>query len=195
MVSASANARFSFLEEAARHYARTDPSTSAHLNLQNKIEAETQSITQPKKDGSEYCKACGTLRLLGVNTKISIVSDRPKGSKLKKSFKSRSSALRVVLQPTKHLITKCLICHRYDKRLLKSQEPKSKRSALATSVVPPQAGTMFQQPKDTTDSVAKNASSKQRARARKGGLQALLQREKQAPADTGLNLMDFMRKG
>ena len=152
---------------------------------------ENEAVKSRKKDQAAQCKACGMISLPGVNTSISIMSHRSRPPK--KLVKRGSSVTRTKIKSPRFVVRKCLTCHRFTKDLLGGSEDsvKARKSLLQTGNTTPETV------QNLSITSTKNASSKERAKARKGGLQAMLAKSKSTtkPVASGLDLMDFMQTG
>lgn len=190
-------ARLKFLDEAARTYAFKAPAISAHLMLERAAVVAENDIRESRKDPKDICPACGTVSVPGVTSKLFIKG----GGSILGGVKKRPFS-GVTPPPMKSLETKCLACHRVSKTAMapskslssndrfnmgKAQDSKTNRLATTSS-----APSLSQAAPMST-----NVSSKQRAKARKNGLHALVERSKgsnQADPSFGLDLMDFMKE-
>lgn len=196
MASASQTARAKFQETAAYTYAVRSPATSAYLMLHRNF--ETTLSVKPSRDDSSIpsCRACGTIFLPGWTSKTSIsnqssVRKGPPSSK-KEAGKARQGKRKV-------LKVECLKCHRYVQTSLDSlklvrkpavvEHPASATRMTTTDVT--RVMTKSEKQKPTVGN-----GGRQRAKARRGGLQAMLEKSKQTSTSSfgsGLDLMDFMR--
>lgn len=206
MALASQFARTQFLEAAARTYAVTDPSTSAHLMLQRDVESIPQPRSTRQDLVSSSCTVCGTIFLPGWTLRTSLVNQRLNGNDVPKDKSSQTEdgekdqehEQKQQQQQRKpiFLVNECLICHRYVRTVLgRPRNPKDRKYApIATiqreSISESADLSEMQKPAKI------NAQSKQRAKARKGGLQALLDKSTQssAPPLCSFDLMDFMKQ-
>ena len=191
------DAKIKFLDRAAETYALKIPSLSAHIMLERFATAARLDTIESKKDGGNVCRACGTLLISGLTSRVSLNSDRSsrkvsKVSKRKDPSKSR--------QIEKSLETHCLVCHRFSKVAL----CPSKRQNLSEQGRRPTDGKVQSPTGIDVESVspatlkAVNVSGKRTKTRKKGGLQALTQRTKesnQTNTSFGLDLMDFMKEG
>ena len=187
MIALTQNARGQFLEAAARAYVGIDPATSAYLMARRNLGA-TQDVKGVSGNGSSpSCRACGTTMLPGRTSSISISDES-----LARQWKSKTKSIGIERQlKKKSILIKCMTCHYYVKATLPPPQ-KSKDTASVVEVAPLKANATGKNPSTG------NAGSKQRARARKGGLQAMLEKSKQGSISTresGLGLMDFLTQG
>ena len=195
MVLALQNARARFLENAARAYTQTDSATSSHLITQlNSVNVQGGKISS--EDFS--CRACGTIQLPGLTSSTTIAGEV---SEEKRS--SREMAKRKVTQVNgKSVQITCLKCHHYVKHALPRSVQCSRKTVPSQdkTALPPTSNEDAAKSTPTSTShksATSNAGSRQRAKARKGGLQAMLEKSKQnlmPSSETGLDLMDFMKQ-
>ena len=191
MVSREQDAKLRFLQNAARRYAVTAPAVSTHLMAQRSSEAGRQDLALPTDSAHPFCAACGAILLPGLNAKVSITSgDRAHEDGRQISASTTGST-------SKYIRLQCNVCHRFVKKPLAAQIKS--RGQTTTSKSNGSRGTAKPAtPKDILDEFKspKNFASKQRAKARKGGLQALLDKSNKQTTSTPaqLNLMDLMEQ-
>ncbi|EOA82193.1 hypothetical protein ACJQWK_05465 [Exserohilum turcicum] len=183
-------ARARFLEEAAHLLAVPSPMAAAFVGRARNKLVEDAELEIPAKEANAYrrsiCNACGNVMIPGWSCRVS--SHLPGNGITRKEKKDSKKPPQ--LDRTIHYT--CLMCHRETQQALR-QTPrrKSKKSAPVPDAQPvPVPG----KPTKEVDSAPKtlNASSKQRQKARKGGLQAMLDKKKsQDSGSGGLDLMDF----
>jgi len=187
MESPELAARLRYLNDAAHLLATTAPATSRQLMSKCNSLIFDCELEQSESHKRQICGACGTIMTVGWATTLEIQSQRPRG-KVGKALQKETR------KPKKEMVYKCGACRRttrFDIPL-----PAAKRKTISTghskAAVPIQAKTA------TTATVhSANSSSKKRAKARKGGLEALLANNKAVEARQsgfGLDLMDFMKK-
>lgn len=193
MALALHNARDLFLENAAGAFVHTDPATSAHLMAERTITSGDAKIC----GRCSWCAACGTNLILGLTSKISISTERSAGNATSKKRARR--------KPTKNngkfIQTTCLKCHHYVKILLPRDSPNYlKGGPIKNKPVPLVTSSVYTRKANLTGFANKpatsNAGSKQRAKVRKGGLQAMLEKSKQSSIKSdgsGLELMDILK--
>ncbi|KAF2869981.1 hypothetical protein BDV95DRAFT_454573, partial [Massariosphaeria phaeospora] len=184
--------RVKFLQEAAHVLAIGSPTTSAALGAARDRLLETQNadIDAPNKDWDalrrELCGACGSLMVPGWSCAVTRRAPPAKPSK-----KSKEDTSQRVSRPEKTVTYSCLRCGRKTIQSLPLRPPKHMKKAARKNA--------SNDPQSTPDdpsrlTKAANASSKQRKKARKGGLQALLEKSKTQTSNQsglGLELMDF----
>lgn len=184
--------RSKFLQEAACLLAVSSPAASAFLGSARDRLFEDTEQDIPAKDWEalrrETCGACGNRMIPGWSCKITSQSSSS-GIAKKKSVSSKESA-----RADKNLVYDCLRCHR---KTIQSLQPRPSRHVKKlTSRVEADPTLNLEQPvKEDESKMLKsaNASSKQRKKARKGGLQAMLEKNKtnSSQGGLGLDLMDF----
>ncbi|KAF1911880.1 hypothetical protein BDU57DRAFT_90407 [Ampelomyces quisqualis] len=184
-------ARASYLHEAAHLLGISSPSASAFLgSAYNKLLQDAELEVPAKALDAhrrEICGACGNLMIPGWSCEIK--NKPPKGETTVRNQKVKCGGLP---KASPSIVYCCSRCHRKTEQTLQSQPRRRVRKAK--SLVVTQANTATS---DATneDEVKKprgvNASSKQRQKARKGGLQAMLEKNKSQNSSQGLDLMDF----
>ncbi|KAK4693111.1 ribonuclease MRP protein subunit SNM1, partial [Lecanoromycetidae sp. Uapishka_2] len=205
MATTESEAKRKFLHTAAQFYSSTAPSTSAHLMLQHnpEIASNTNAPRKERHTSSASCKGCRTILVPGWTSRTSIISQGAPKKPISKTGPKKHHR-RPAEKPEKVVRTDCLICHRYeDAPLPPAPGIKSWNKTLAAPLTIPTVRNDL----DTTPPISKessrpataNASSKQRAKARKkGGLQALLGNSKISASTSsgfGLDLSDLMKPG
>jgi RNase P subunit RPR2 len=190
--------RLDFLREAAHMLAIQSPTTSAamgaaHDKLLRAQEADLEAQTKEWNAlRREVCGACGNLLVPGWSCKVTHQTRSRNVSKKEKRGVSKSNSS---VRPEKDVVYFCLRCNRRTTQGLlprpsKHMRPKTREIDLGSHLdasIPREKG---------TEVVAKsaNANSKQRKKTRKGGLQALLDKNKTQPSGSlELDLMDFMQ--
>lgn len=189
--------RASFLKEAAYLLSARAPAASAVIGAARIKLLETDELDSTKfstKDEEamrrETCGACGNLMVPGWSCDITQAPHQTGAVTSKKQNFGH---------PRRHeadIIYTCLRCNRETKQPLSWKNParKSKTKNKRITTADPAARRDESQREDAAKVVKSvNASSKQRAKARKGGLQALLSQSKTQEKSKGLNLMDFMQ--
>lgn len=191
--------RLDFLKEAAHLLAIPSPTTSAALGAARDklLEQQDADLEAPKKKWHalrrEVCGACGNLMVPGWSCEVTHQTRSGKLSKKKTKDTPKPSS-----RPEKDVVYTCSRCHR---RTVQTLPPRPSRHATqSTRGIDPRnivdASTPRENGIEATSAVIKsaNASSKQRKKTRKGGLQALLDKSKtQTSGSLGLDLMDFMQ--
>ncbi|KAF2739991.1 hypothetical protein EJ04DRAFT_262523 [Polyplosphaeria fusca] len=188
--------RILFLQKAAQKLVLTSPSISASLGAERDKLLATQDadLEASKKDWDalrrEVCGACGSLMLPGWSCAVSRESYASKSNK-----RIQKATLKPSSGRTKFAVYTCLRCNRNTSQPLPPRPPtRPKRLSGGTATQPDTVSTGGRDEDVVPKSV--NASSKQRAKARKGGLQAMLaksRRQGRTSPGAGLDLMDFMK--
>lgn len=188
--------RFKYLQEAARILAISSPAVSAELGatrirLLEERNADLEA-TPKERDAlrRELCCACGNLMLPGWS--CGVAQERRPADPTKKK---KGDAIEKKSRCESDLVYTCLRCHRKTTKNLPLPPARRTQIAGRVSKIHRPAPTDDAGKTETNKGVkTANASSKQRAKARKGGLQAMLAKSKtQGSASQGLDLMDFMQ--
>ncbi|KAF1974950.1 hypothetical protein BU23DRAFT_552787 [Bimuria novae-zelandiae CBS 107.79] len=193
MAADAADARLKFLREAVHQLATSAPTISSNLSaiyIKSVVDTE-DNLQQAKKEWDtlqrEVCGACGNIMLPGWSSSV-FHRARPKTT--------RKQPPKIATPSNSQTVSVCLRCDRKSVQSLPPRKPrhinpnskyKKTEDAKATT---PLVG-------ESQDKVIKsaNATSKQRKKSRKGGLQALLEKNKSQSSGggLGLDLMDFMQ--
>lgn len=189
-------ARLKFLNEAAHLLAIPSPAISATFGAARGRMLETNDIDldMPQKEWDairrEFCGACGNLMVHGWSCEVirNLESKRMVKDKKEDTLKQSKSK-------SKDMIFSCLRCNRSTVQMLPKRASRHSRRAFRThkAQAAASADDMVREDKSSVLKSA-NAGSKKRAKARKGGLQAMLAQSKtQISEQKGLDLMDFMK--
>lgn len=190
------DAKIRFLDRAAQNYALKAPSLSTHIMLERAATAGKFDTIESKQDRKDVCRACGTLLIPGITSRVSMSSGR--SSKIVSKVSKRKDQSKS-MQSEKYLETHCLACHRFSKVAIRP----SKRQSLGEQdhfptdgKVQSSAATDMEKELPVTPK-AVNVSSKRTKARKKGDLQALVQRTKESNQTNsfGLDLMDFIKEG
>jgi RNase P subunit RPR2 len=167
----------------------SSPTVAAFFgSAQDRLIEDAEIELQPKENEAlrrSFCGACGHPLIPGWSCKVVQQADGKRVRKEKRPVKSST-------QPTKQIVYICLRCERQTVQSLQARPAKHVRKASAKKASRP-----LPEPKQQTQEVSKvvksvNASSKERKKARKGGLAAMLEKSKsQNSSSGGLDLMDF----
>ncbi|MCJ1275863.1 hypothetical protein MMC21_003667 [Puttea exsequens] len=201
MPIADIDSRLRFLDAAAHLYSCTSPELSAHLMLQRNSAATNRPEEARKSDDGDSCKGCGIVLVPGRTSRKSIIH-RGLSSKASTTRKVKGRILKSIQPNDKYVRTSCLRCHRFEDAFLNSTKalrpgkPASKdRVSVPNERSGPDAANLLHE--DPLKPATANASSKQRAKARKqGGLQAMLEKSKASagsPSGLGLDLSVLMK--
>jgi hypothetical protein len=183
--------RARFLHEGAYLLAVSSPTAASFLGIARNRLVEDAELELPSKEADasrrSICGACGNAMIPGWSCKVSnTTKTKPPGTKDK-------SINRNPTMSEKSNMYTCLRCHRETQQMLQPTQRRQLRrpeSLLDTKSVS-NIGSSTKIIDDITPKTI-NASSKQRQRARKGGLQAMLdQKKKQTSGIGGFDLMDF----
>ncbi|KAF2747252.1 hypothetical protein M011DRAFT_458539 [Sporormia fimetaria CBS 119925] len=188
------DARLKYLRDAAQLLSVASPTTAANLNA-TRIRLARERLVEtegPTKEWDalcrEACGACGNMLIPGWSCKVSM---RSLGKKDLKQRKDTSA----VVHEERAMVYSCLRCGRDTTQGLPPKPTRRlRRPGRHAKGSTPASEIKNQNMEDSTKVVKSvNSSSKQRAKARKGGLQAMLAKSKnQSSASSGLDLMDFM---
>ncbi|KAK7193805.1 hypothetical protein DPSP01_011862 [Paraphaeosphaeria sporulosa] len=195
MAADTSEARLRFLREAAYQLTTSAPTVSAALSshyIQSVIGAD--DLQHAKKEWDtlrrEVCGSCGSILLPGWSASVSHLSRRARAQK---------QPPKPATLPGKTLVCTCLRCDRKSVQTLQSRAPKHVISKpIRTETEATKAPDVHMKIGHDQDKVNKsaNATSKQRKKSRKGGLQAMLEKTKNQSSGQGglgLDLMDFMQ--
>lgn len=185
--------RLNFLQEAAYLLAASSPSAAAVLGSASDRFVKESDLNVPPKEYEthrrEICGACGNVLISGWSCKVSNCVQRKPPRKKQKT--DENTILPKVSE--KGTAYTCLRCYR---ETIQGLQPKPRRQVrkstanMNLTILPKSSEAR----KDDREALVKttNASSKQRQKARKGGLQAMLDRNKsQNASHGGFDLMDF----
>ncbi|OMP88319.1 hypothetical protein BK809_0003076 [Diplodia seriata] len=201
------SARLKYLHEAAHVMALASPETSSFLESQYSHLLAENDLIPPESRKREVCGACGTILIPGISCTVTQEQVPPRKSK-KKGSKVQKLGQSEAGKGCKMKIYSCLRCSSKARLQIPSKKArmgtrKPARSPSGESPAPTTAA-ITQTPAAEPDAPATapanpapaNANSKKRAKARKGGLQALLANSKKETNPSkgfGLDLMDLMR--
>lgn len=189
MASQELSARLRFLHDSAHLLATAAPATSRHLMSKCNSILFDSGLDQSDAQKRQACGCCGNIMILGheATLRVQVQPHRMKSGKAQKHAASSQ----------KELVYTCNVCDRATR--FKMPTPAVKRRSMVgpsskTKISVPSQPAISQSPPVVTST---NASSKKRAKARKGGLGALLASKKAAEAQQsgfGMDLLDFMKK-
>lgn len=180
-----------FLQEAAHLLAVSSPAAASFLGSARHELITGADANVPTKEYDaicrEACSACGNVLIPGWSCKVSTrSSSQLQSAKGKKSDKSHRKL-------ESRSVYECLRCHRETIQTLQPKPPRQTKKA-AKDVASNPATKSSEPVTEANDKISKtvNASSKQRQKARRGGLQAMLEKKKSQNSNTGgFDLMDF----
>lgn len=183
--------RSTFLDSSARFYSYISPSTSAYLMQQKRQNTTIETSKAVAVGTSDVCASCDSLILPGLNSRCTISHSR---SARRAMHKKKAKGIEASQQ---YLKVECLVCHRYTKRPLEKQKAhgRTRRTTKTTK------GSVIEETNTcgTADTAiaTPTPTRKQRKRNRtQGGLQAMIEKSKQASKPSGnfdMDLMDFMK--
>lgn len=181
--------RSNFLREAAHLLAVSSPTTSSFLgSAQDRLIEDAEIDLQQKEFDAlrrAFCGACGNPMIAGWSCTVAHQTETKRARKEKKPSKDTP-------QPAKQIVYTCLRCERQTVHSLQARPSKHIRKSTARK-----ASQLLPEPKQQAQEVSKlvksvNASSKERKKARKGGLAAMLEKSKSQNSNQGgFDLMDF----
>ena len=188
------DAKSRFLERAAQLYTLVSPVTAAQLMMRRASQVPTNDSSRGNNP-SGCCQRCSAILIPGLTSEATIISPVP--SARMPTRKASNHSPMNGRSAHKWVKIKCTVCHHYMKTGLGLSKVVSQQREAAASFEKedPRANSMHAKPPKLTN----NHGSKQRAKARRrGGLQALLEKSKQAQRTEngiGLDLMDLMKQG
>lgn len=208
------SARLKYLHESARVMALISPETSSFLESQYSHLLAENDLSPPDSRKREVCGACGTIFIPGISCTITQEQTRPiapktKGNKVQKPGPSEpGKCFQVKIYSCLRCSSKTRLQIPSSKARMGTRKPVKNPVVEATAVTAQLAQTPAAEPGAAKSAAAPattpanpapaatNASSKKRAKARKGGLQAMLansKKETKSSKGFGLDLMDLMR--
>jgi RNase P subunit RPR2 len=181
--------RANYLHEAAHLLAASSPAASAFFGSARNRLAQDSEIELSAKEldalRRETCGACGCLMVPGWSCKI---SNKPQ---VRKAADKKIKLSDIAVENTS-TVYHCLRCHRKTEHLLQPQPRRPLKKSTRFEATQPKTNiTKSITEGDLKTPKTANASSKQRQKARKGGLQAMLEKNKSQSSSQGLDLMDF----
>lgn len=193
MDSPEQSARLRYLNDSAYLLAATAPETSRYLMSKCNAQILDNGMEQSDSQRRQACGACGTIMILGWRVSIHVdghITGRKTGKVQKESQKPKPKS-------QKDMVYSCTSCGR-ETRFTIPTPPSVKRKK--TSVYQNTAKAAVPSPslpENAAVTASANLSRKKRAKAKKGGLGALLANKKASDAQQsgfGLDLMDFLKK-
>ncbi|KAF4510949.1 hypothetical protein G6O67_002793 [Ophiocordyceps sinensis] len=168
MTSSQLTASLDFLTDAAHLLRGAAPETSAHLMRHRADLVSHANVPQHELRQQHVCSACGHIMMPGQGgTRVKLETC--------KARQGRAAGTRKNASPPEKSV-----------RRRKGTRPAA---GQATTTATAKKTDLSDAPKKTA-----NATSKQRAKNRKAGLQALLSQQQQQASASSLTLADFMRK-
>lgn len=210
------SARLKYLHKAAHVLAMASPETSSFLESQYSHLLAENELAAPESRRREVCGACGTILIPGLSCSVTQEMGQP-GRPRKRSSKVEKRETSNRGKDSSSCRTKIYSCLRCSSKTqlqiptskARMNTPKSGKALVGDTSIPVVAasaqtaaakssGATSVAPSPTPAPVVGNANSKKRAKARKGGLQAMLANSKKDTSSSkgfGLDLMDLMRSG
>lgn len=191
MASPELSARLQFLKEAAHLLVLPAPETSRHLMLKHNSLLSDHNHG-PFEGQQSSCSACGTIMVVGWEGRLEIESVGRKSKKGKKGDKEGKGKMMAKPQPkpSKTMVYTCDTCKRVSRFPMDLPTKPARHNLSSRQPQPSEIPT--EKPSATPSNVKKRSKSK------KGGLAAILAKQKESGANStggfGLNLMDFMKK-
>ncbi|KAM0515997.1 hypothetical protein ACHAPE_005618 [Trichoderma viride] len=188
MASIAAHSQaLNYLTDAAHVLRNAAPETSAHLLSQRAALLYAHDMAPSDLQRQHVCAACGHIMIPGEATGLKLETLRTRTSK---GRKAQTSASDKTAKPgsarERSKDFSCGLCARVTRIPLPAPEAVTRRRA-----------SKLKMQNSTTDEIQKpataNASSKNRAKNRKAGLQALLSGQQQRQSNP-LSLASFMKK-
>lgn len=187
MASSELSARLLYLNSSAHVLSTEATSTSRYLMARHNSLIFNASLERPDSHRQEACGSCGNMMIMGWQATLRVQSQR---IRRQKGNTKRSCPKEIVLN--------CEVCDRNTRISLNPVAPRyTVRPTKNATQERKRLGEAAVQPESNSGTVSANSSSKRRAKARKGGLGALLASKKAsdtASTGFGLDLMDFMKK-
>ncbi|KAH9865522.1 hypothetical protein J1614_009107 [Plenodomus biglobosus] len=183
--------RAQFLQDAAHLLVAPSPAAASFLGrARDQVVQNGDLEIAPKEIDAcrrTICGACGNVLVPGWSCNVTI-RPQSKGVGIKRNDSRKASTA-----PESKTVIECLRCHRETvQRLPPKPRRQTRKSRVRAEPQPVEQVTSTK--KDAGNAVMKtaNATSKQRQKARKGGLQAMLEKNKtQSTGLGGFDLMDF----
>lgn len=185
MASAKLSADLNYLTDAAHLLRSSAPETSAHLMRTRAELMFHNNINQHEVQRQHVCGGCGHIMIPGEESALRL-EGRKVQNKRKQRLRQKQTQEPSSSGPTKTIT--CGHCTRATKVILQAPDRPVRQRRKASRATAPKSQTSETQ----NTKVSTNASSKKRAKTRKGGLQALLSGQQQKSSGS-LSLSDFMR--
>jgi hypothetical protein len=180
--------RCRYLREAAHVLAVSSPFACASIGAARNRLLEDAKLEVPPKERDagrrETCGACGNLMIPGWSCRVSNRTQNQNRQGKGKKTPGVSTAT------TTTMVYHCLRCDRKTEQVL---QPQARRQLKRTKSMTTSILEIRPSKKEHEEKVPRtaNANSKQRQKARKGGLQAMLEKNKSQTTSKGFDLMDF----
>jgi len=185
MASPDLAARLRFLNEAAHLLAVPAPETSRHLMSKHNALVHDHNLDTPEQRPTS-CGACGAIMVPGWEGRLEMASN---GVVKRQNGKGGKPLKTGVSRDPKAMVYTCDSCGRTTQLPL-DLPAKPTRNTLSSL-----AQKSTKAPEKAVAAAPSNV--KKRAKSKKGGLAAILAKQKESQSQStsfGLNLMDFMKK-
>jgi RNase P subunit RPR2 len=178
--------RSKYLQEAAHLLAVSSPSASASLGEARYRIIESNELPAKELDAfrRETCGACGSLLVPGRSCRVEI---KPQVHRTQDKSIPRKECI-----SASNAVYTCLRCNRSTSQALQPKPRRLlKKHAGRPNTAPTDAQKQSGQEDDHQVTRSTKSTSKQRQKARRGGLQAMLEKTKAQSSAQGFDLMDF----
>ncbi|KAG5974571.1 hypothetical protein E4U58_002845 [Claviceps cyperi] len=190
MTSQRLSTDLGFLTDAAHLLRQTAPETSAYLMRSRAELMHHNGLAQHETQRQHVCGACGHIMIQGQQSKLTLERCPRSKAPGKRTGSERSAAKASTMTkqgPAKSII--CGLCKRITRIRLPPPQAVHRRKKLQMRAAGNNSNVAVPELDDHKPTA--NASSKKRAKNRKGGLQALLAGQQNKPGSS-LSLADFM---
>jgi RNase P subunit RPR2 len=186
MESPELSARLRYLKDSAQLLMRSAPATSRHLMSRCNSLMFDVGLEQSESQRRQICGGCGTVMVIGWEARLHFHTQQRR----RRAGKVRNEPSNQI----KEMAYSCESCGRTTRFQVPTPSARRKQLLEAGSKI---QVPLLRKPESRPITAAANSNSKKRAKARKGGLEALLATKKASEAQQsgfGLDLMDFMKK-
>lgn len=182
--------RLDYLRNATHLLAISSPSASSFLgSARDRLLGDAELEVSSKDQGSvrlETCGACGNVMIPGWSCKIRTRPQVQIDGNIPEKKPREPKHTRTTT------VYSCSRCNRETSQLLKPKPRRRLRGSNKSLHGTVTSEKIMSRLDDTKSPKSVNTNSKQRQKARKGGLQAMLEKTKtQSSSQAGLDLMDF----
>lgn len=195
MSSLELASRLQFLQDAAHLLLLPAPETSRHLMLKHDSLMSEHNLN-PSDERQNSCGACGTIMVVGWEGRLDIEYVRTKRKKGKQgdNEEKRDTIGLPTPKASKTMSYTCDSCRRTTR--FPMDLPTKPARYNPSSRRPQPSKIPLEKPSTTSSTTTSNV--KKRTKAKKGGLAAILAKQKESQTSStggfGLDLMDFMKK-
>ncbi len=195
-----------FMNDAAHLLAMAAPASSSHIMSQrdNIMFANEMEVSEVHK--RHVCGGCGAIKVPGWGLEV----EKPTATtRSRRKARSKAAGKAVKESTTKPrdlgvIIDICTRCNRKTRHSILKPTPQrihksnqlATRPSLANASIPPSSTAFDAREPTAPTSTSTNTAKKKRSKAKQGGLQALLAKNKEAQSSSkgfGLDLMDLMK--